>query len=366
MEKKLRYFIYVIFMGFAISSLTLLLSCKPKGPDQAIVTFVLGDVKLERQGESARTVKHRDVLKKDDVISTGKDSLFAFQIAEDSVIRIPAESKLKLSEILNQNSNKFYLEKGSAYATVKKLSKGSTYEIESRTATAAVRGTEFSVREENGRTVIAVKEGSVRVQKVSEDRKVIEEKDIDSGSAAEVSKDPIVVRPMVTEEKQDFVKVEKIIIIKDIQNKSESDLIKIEKKAIDGGKDVPVSGDDKKDVSIPSDDKSSGENKTTEKNDTPAVNKAGNAAVWTIKGAFKSSEAIIVNYNEMPESKYCWISVAKVGSTGKNYSAYDWTQGRKNGQMIFEGLSLEPGQYEVRAHFNRTHNVDKRSYFRVE
>ncbi len=359
-KKTVSIAIYTI-SAVMIAALSLMISCKPKAADQALVTFILGDVKLERQGETERRLKHKEILKKDDIITTGLNSFFAFQIAEEAVISIPAESRLKLTEILDQNKNRFSLEKGAVYAAVKKLKKDTSYEIYTKTTTAAVRGTEFSVRYENDKAIIAVKEGSVKVQKVSEDRKVLEEKDIEAGSAAEISKDATVVRPMIKDEEQQFNKIEKVVIIKDIHDKTESDLLQNEKKIIEIDSDKTNSPDGKKDAAIKD------EGKQTENPDTPVKDSGNsNAAIWPVKNVFKSSEAIIVNYKNMPESKYCWISVAKAGAAEKMFTSYDWTHSRKDGQMYFEGLNLEPGTYEVRAHFNRSNNINKRSYFKVE
>ena len=360
MRKKTLSISFYTIAAVLITALSLMISCKPKTSDQALVTFVVGDVKLERQGETVRSLKHKEILKKDDIITTGLNSFFAFQIAEEAVISIPAESRLKLSEILEQNKNRFSLEKGIVYATVKKLKKETSYEVYTKTTTAAVRGTEFSVRYENDKSTIAVKEGSVKVQKVNEDRKVLEEKDIEAGSAAVISKDATVVRPIIKEEELEFNKIEKVVIIKNIHDKSETDLLKNEKKVIENEPDKTNPAEEKKDSAIKDD------GKQTVNPDAPVINSSSNAEIWPVKNVFKSSEAIIVNYKNMPESRYCWISVAKSGAAENQFTSYDWTQSRKDGQMFFEGLNLAPGTYEVRAHFSRSNNINKRSFFKVE
>ena len=68
----------------------------------------------------------------------------------------------------------------------------------------------------------------------------------------------------------------------------------------------------------------------------------------------------------MPDSKYCWISVAKAGATGGDYLRYNWTYGKTDGQIVFEDLGMEPGNYEARAHFSRRKDVNKRISFKVE
>ncbi len=361
MEKKTLSISFYTIAAVLITALSLMISCKPKASDQALVTFVVGDVILERQGETQRRLKHKEILKKDDIIITGINSFFAFQIAEEAVISIPAESRLKLTDILEHNKNRFSLEKGTVYATVKKLKKETSYEVYTKTTTAAVRGTEFSVRYENDKSTIAVREGSVRVQKVNEDHKVLEEKDIEAGSAAEISKDATVVRPIIKEEELEFSKIEKVAIIKNIHDKSETDLLKNEKKVIENDPDRPNPTEEKKDSTIKDDGKQTSIPEAAEKNISST-----NAEIWLVKNVIKSSEAIIVNYKNMPESKYCWISVAKAGAPEKQFTTYNWTHSRKDGQMYFEGLNLEPGAYEVRAHFNRSNSINKRSFFKVE
>ncbi len=331
------------------------LSCKKEEPAEAIATFIVGNVKLYRQDETPRQVKHGDKIAAQDIIKTGRNSLFAFQVGDSAIIRITADTTVLISDLLPGETNRLVLNRGRVISSVKKLGKKSVFEVRTKTAVAAVRGTEFSVSCDMGHSVVAVKDGAVNVQRVTEERAVVEETMVEVGNAAVVTGTASKTRPANKEEIKEFAKVEKITIIEDVHEKSESELKEIEQKILHGKAAVK----DEKAETAKARDKNSARNANIAQTD-------GDALIWTSKRTYNTSDSIIIGFKNMPNSKYCWISVAKAGTMGGDYIYYDWTYGKTDGQMIFEELALEPGKYEARAHFSRSKDISKRTDFKVQ
>lgn len=352
--KNMRYSLVTIVL--CLSVIFPNLSCKKEAPvEEAIATFIMGDVKLLRQNKTPRQIKHGDKMAVQDIITTGKNSLFAFQVGESAVIRIAANTSVLIADLLTGKSNKLVLNQGRVLASVKKLRKHSIYEVQTHTIVAAVRGTEFSVSYDKGKSVLAVKDGAVNVARVTGESAPVEEKTVEGGSAAVVSRTISEIRPINKEEKEEFAKVEKIKIIKDVHEKSETDLKEIEQKVIHGKTETK----DRKSESAKDREKSSTQENNMSKTE-------GDALIWTSKKIYKTEDPVIIGFKNMPDSKYCWISVAKVGAAGGDYYKYNWTYAKTEGEMVFDGLGLEPGDYEARAHFSRKKDINKSIKFKVK
>jgi hypothetical protein len=317
---------------------------------RAIATFVIGKVVLERPDEPARQARHRDELRKDDVIKTGLDSFMVIQLGRESLVKIEPASTVRLSSIMDEATIKLDLARGTVFSRVKNLKKETSYMVQTKTSLAAVRGTEFSVSSGEGRATVAVNEGSVEVHRITGKNEMAEEKMVDAGNAADIT-DTIVTRHVTVDEKKEFSKFEKIAAIDDIDNTSEPELKKIEAEYLKN--DAPA-GD------TTEGDASSGK-------DRPAGDDtAKNALVWTGKKVYRSSEDIVVYYKNMPEYRNCWIDISKASDPDGSYQSYNWTYSAKDGQMNFPKMGLTPGEYEVRVHFGRGNSVDRRYRFRVQ
>ena len=353
--------VIAIIAYFVAISLT---SCKKDAPDQAIATFVIGDVTLYRSNADPRPLKHRDIIKKGDTIKTGQESLLAFQIGEEASIQIKENTEVNITIILENKKNELYLEEGKVFTTVKKLKKDTSFSVRTKTSVAAVRGTEFSVSFEKGKSVVAVNGGKIAVQRVVED-KIDEKIDIiEKGTVIEVT-DKITTRELNDEEAIEFAQVQNTPIIENVQEKTQSDLQEIEKDFLrnkEGGKDQ--TNTEKDDTEINKDGETAKELDDPDKNQ-PESDKEEKGKIWTAKRTYKATETIVVLYKNLPDSKYVWISVAKKAATGRNYEHYNWTQAKTDGSMPFADLGLEPGEYEARAHFSRSHDINLRHRFKV-
>ncbi|MBN1533409.1 MAG: FecR domain-containing protein [Spirochaetes bacterium] len=360
--KKICTFASCLALAAAGSAL---LSCKKESPPQAIATFVVGNVKLVRTGEADRQLKHRDILKKTDTIVTSAKSFCAFQLGEEAVMKLSENSTMRLQDILESGKNRVYLEQGRVFAAVRKMGKGTSYEVQTKTTVAAVRGTQFSVNYQKGASVVAVNEGAVKVQRMSEEAAVAEEQLVEQGKAAVVTKNDSTTRELNRDEVQRFAEDTKVIIVEDVQEKTESDLRKIEAEALQG-KQAAVEKDSGESEAAPAEQGETKQVVAEEKREQPKQDAKGAILIWTSKRVYKTDDTIVVGYKNMPDSRTAWISVAKAGSSGNDFIHYDWTNSKTEGQMVFEGLGLQPGNYEVHAHFSRSRSIDKRFPFRVE
>ncbi len=366
-------------------------SCKKKAADEAITTFVVGEVKLLRQGEQERPVSHKEKLMKGDVIKTGDGSLLVFQIGTRVLIKIEANTRVAISSIMEQSSTSLELSQGKVFSNVRNLVKQESFQVRMKTSVAAVRGTEFSAEQTNKESIVAVSRGTISVQKMDEKNEVKEEQSIETGNTA-VVKEKISVRPMTENEEKELARFDKITPIEDIESKSESDLKNLENEVLEKESAESPVEEKKTDKSIetkkadkpaeakkadkPADTKKEGtdvkvaEKIKEEKNiqpphkETSGTEAAG--TVWTGKRVYEQAETVVVFYKNLPEYRNCWISVSKAGSADRSYESYNWTHSAKDGQMEFANLKLAPGNYEARVHFSRGNEVNLRYVFQVK
>ncbi len=352
--------IYIcLLLGLSASLFTACSKERKDSEARAMTTFVIGTVTLERRGEPARPIHHKEELKQGDVVKTGPNSMLVVQLGEDSVIKIESSTTLAMSQLLFPGDKQLNLEQGRMFTRVRHLGKESTFKVYTKTSLAAVRGTEFSVTADKNRSVVAVNEGTVAVRKIEAGREAAEEKEVPKGTAA-VVKGAVTTRPVSAEEKREFRRFARIEPVEDLDGTSEADLRKMEED-YQKNKDKPVEADKQKDK-----DKKDTKKEKAADREKPAGNDAAKKTVlWTGKGIYGASDPVIVYYRNMPEYRNCWIDVSKATDGDGRYQSYQWTYSAKNGQMTFSNLRLEPGVYEVRAHFSRGSSVDKRYRFRV-
>lgn len=102
-----------------------------------------------------------------DKIEVSSDGTVAIILKDNSIIRLKAGSKVEVSELTYEDEKLkkavFKLTVGRLWSRVKPVSQGSTFEVETPTVTAAVRGTSFNITSENKRTGIYVYQHAVDV-----------------------------------------------------------------------------------------------------------------------------------------------------------------------------------------------------------
>jgi hypothetical protein len=172
---------------FLVITSTLILGCRrpgeqaqqqPKPPVppanagriEAKLTYLEGEVSLTR--DKTRLPAELDmVLLPGDTVETGKDAQAEVTFDDSSAINLDPESRFVITELVKdsasgQRTGKTNLFSGELKAQIAKLAQNSTFEIESPTAVAAVRGTEFIVAYREGQpTQVTVLVGRVGVRR---------------------------------------------------------------------------------------------------------------------------------------------------------------------------------------------------------
>lgn len=91
---------------------------------------------------------------------------------------------------------------------------------------------------------------------------------------------------------------------------------------------------------------------------------AGPVNIFTNKKIFSAGEKITVEYSGMAGNTQDWITLVQTGKPDNQYGPWKYTEGRRSGSMIFDGLPA--GEYEARAYFNNGYVVEKRYSFTVQ
>jgi hypothetical protein len=189
--KKVIYFALLV-------SLALNIQCK-KEKKQAVafglVNLVTGKVTLD-EGGTKKPAAPGDRVVSGTRITTGDKSLIDIYFGVN-VVRVTGNSVLVVAEYLKEvatgsEKTDLMLKKGAAYSkVVKKLSKKDVYTIGTPTAVASVRGTEFVVKEKDGKSNVACLKGKVAVrqsEKPETDSVILEQgKEVDVEAGKELS-----------------------------------------------------------------------------------------------------------------------------------------------------------------------------------
>jgi len=151
--------------------------CKKEGPstvpNDGIINFITGDVKLVADGKTL-SANAGDKITQGMTVKTGAKSVVDI-FFEGSVIRILEKSSVKMQELIrnvkdNKDLTELYVENGQVFSHVtRKLTDGEKFKVNTPTAIAAVRGTQFLVNAEDNSSVIGCLEGTVAVKDAKSD-----------------------------------------------------------------------------------------------------------------------------------------------------------------------------------------------------
>ncbi len=193
--------------------------------DYGRITLQAGSVVILRDGLK-NPAAIGDLVYKDDIIITEKSSLCDIQLS-DNIIRLKEQSKVRLMEIFkdtikSKEKMKIYLILGKIFTKAKKLTKEYNFNIYTPTAVVGVRGTEFLVENDERRTRVYTKSGTVHVKvNMPEDKSLISKIE-DLNSEVEVgTKEEIII------EKKDYNKA-----VKNIRQKAEKPSISEDEKIL--------------------------------------------------------------------------------------------------------------------------------------
>ena len=125
------------------------------------ISYVEGVAQIIARGKT-KAVKVNMVLKQGYTIVTQSDSRVEVTYSNGDIIRIDKNSSITLEGSATQGKPR--LKKGDLWSNIKKLSKGkSGFQVQTPTATAAVRGTIFQVQVRDSSSTVKLFEGKVDV-----------------------------------------------------------------------------------------------------------------------------------------------------------------------------------------------------------
>ena len=156
-------------------SLIFLFSCKKEDAQYAqddpeivakcSVIFMVGDVWIKDEDGNTRKADLKDEVGVNNEVKTGKNSQVTLQISDVGVIRVLENTTLKIESLQSSHVDKtnLMLSRGSVFSNVSKMVTSSQFEVNTPTATAAVRGTEFMTTHfnESGVSRVVLREGRV-------------------------------------------------------------------------------------------------------------------------------------------------------------------------------------------------------------
>ncbi|MCP4134905.1 MAG: FecR domain-containing protein [bacterium] len=225
----------------------LFFACKKQevpADNKGVVVFKIGDAWVEREGKTKVDINSQDIVLKNDLIITGPDSSLSIQVGDNFIVRVLADSFVKMTS-LSKEEGAVFLEKGEVLSKVERLKKDNSFQVRSRTALAAVRGTEFGISIDGEKTLIAVNSGKVTVKPVSDadgskkgDEKADESTVVEKGFVGVVEKKPqaakysVIIRPISKKESLVVSKVSAIDFSAKPESISEKELNKLVQRII--------------------------------------------------------------------------------------------------------------------------------------
>jgi hypothetical protein len=135
--------------------------------DQAVITFIEGDVYTSRSAGEWEEAEVNDILEKGDVLKTGERSFCELQCINTSFIRIQEHTILELEHLLlreNSYSIDMGLSLGTILCKIDHLTMKDEFTVSTEAAVCSVRGTVFGIEvKPDKKTSIFVKKGKVSV-----------------------------------------------------------------------------------------------------------------------------------------------------------------------------------------------------------
>ncbi|PKA14465.1 FecR family protein [Leptospira haakeii] len=163
----------ILSVLFLLGVTCVLFSCGKKEADvgKAVITFVVGNVTLERGSEKSKAEANKEILNGDTLVTDeGATAMIAFG-ENASLLEIQSGSKFRFDDI--KSDKKFFQEKGRSWLLSNKLVKGEGLSLGTPTTTAGVRGTKFYTTVVDDVTLICHCQGKVELENSSDHSKMI-------------------------------------------------------------------------------------------------------------------------------------------------------------------------------------------------
>ncbi|HMV77397.1 MAG TPA: FecR domain-containing protein [Leptospiraceae bacterium] len=131
----------------------------------AVVNFIVGDVSISSEDKTSRKAKLNELAKMSEIIITGKSSHADLQFSESVLVRVQENTRLKIEDAVfgERKQTKLHLEGGKVLVVSPKLKQAVHFKITTKAAVAGVRGTEFSVTDSEGGSVVLIKDGQLQI-----------------------------------------------------------------------------------------------------------------------------------------------------------------------------------------------------------
>lgn len=176
---------YLIMAGIISAIFAIIISCSFKSNEETRVIFVTGNAEIRHNQGNAEPMNIKMLLKKGDIIKTGSGFVL-IQIGDNIMVRIQSNTTVEVAKLFDQAETRLSLSNGQLISAVKKLSKNSNFRIQTPTALASVRGTQYSISYYKSRSVLAVREGKVQIDTI--ENKKEKQNIVSSGSTMVISK----------------------------------------------------------------------------------------------------------------------------------------------------------------------------------
>lgn len=135
----------------------------------ARIVSIAGTVNVISSGISrdARPFENLDI---GDVVKTGEDSRAAIILRDESLIKLSENSRVTIKDVLSTAkqvstgvSDKTEIDQNSGEMWIRTKDRAGEMEINTRSGSAAIRGTEFVIRADDGKTVLTILDGSAEL-----------------------------------------------------------------------------------------------------------------------------------------------------------------------------------------------------------
>lgn len=223
--------ILMVVIGTIFCFFNLILALEPIVVDSiAVVSDYAGSCYVKQAGaKDYKSIEINMPVYQGDEFKTGSGSFVEITFDDASIIRLDSNTVMRIQELsrkVNMARTIFNLAWGRVLAIVDKLkTQESTFEVHTKMAIAAVKGTELAVETNNDKTILGVYEGVVDYSGKDEKGNRIYNKYVDKGKESIVDKqnrrptNPERLRTMLHLEKQ-FGKLRKEIrVIREIREK---------------------------------------------------------------------------------------------------------------------------------------------------
>lgn len=160
--------LFKIFLLTLVTVFVLVACNRSVQSDQTVYLIDITAGQVDVSKDTGKTWQSAEVgmeLSQNDTIRTGSDSFCDIIMPERGVFRVTFNSVVSLKE-LGKSAERLDVQKGKIVLNItEKLKDNETFEVETQTAVAAVRGTEFVIDFQGGKMTARVKTGEVAVRR---------------------------------------------------------------------------------------------------------------------------------------------------------------------------------------------------------